>query len=700
MVLILTPRRLARLTVLVGIATMTLALVGFWAVSQGLGWPELLFRSAALLALEPHGETANRWLDAASLGALLFSLLAVGTVIVSLSASAFTWVIGFRSRLRPRQGHAVIVGLGRVGLQLLRDLRPGRGRNREGARPARRHVIVLEPDPDNPNIEEARRLGGLVLTGDARAEALRRKARLHLARELFIACGDDALNLDLASEVVADFRRGAARRSRGHRKQVEQRFRHLQCHVHTTEPAFADLVVSRDLLLTDGAAVDLHLFSALDNAARELLLADSIGLARHRYAPAADEVAQYFLFGFGATGQTVALHMARLAHFANRRRLRLTVLDRFGGGSRESLLLRAFRDRHPAFAPGPGFDLEPLVSGKSDADRWACRDFRPEAAGWRSDDPGVVEYAANAEFLDLSSEIDAPELLERLARRFRPPGGPPVRPAVVLCFDEDRRNFQAALRLGDAIRHLGAGHAPERPVPIYACLPNETGLASLLLQRGTEDDPCPVHVFGELETSGSYRRVVRPVITDLAGFLHEAYERLEREPGEGRFRAEGGPELELSQVLPSQELRGDGSALYGRVPARFRASNEAAAAHVDVKLDAIGFRRRPAHPGETPATVRLSPPDMELLAQVEHNRWMAERLTAGWRFGPRDDLRKRRPAFRPWEQLPDADERKKDRSQIEALVTALNAAGQVVEPDPGTEGAAISERLSTLHPDP
>jgi hypothetical protein len=66
----------------------------------------------------------------------------------------------------------------------------------------------------------------------------------------------------------------------------------------------------------------------------------------------------------------------------------------------------------------------------------------------------------------------------------------------------------------------------------------------------------------------------------------------------------------------------------------------------------------------------FSPSDREALARMEHNRYVAERLLAGWRYGPRDDKGKRRESLIAWRHLPD-EERIKDFEQVEELAEWL-----------------------------
>lgn len=654
----LTPRGLTRATLAVAAATLVVGFIGFRVAAGPEGAAAHLFRAAGLLVLQPHSGPPNRWLEGAYVGAVLFSGLALGSLAIGLSGSAYAWWIGLHSRLRPRRAHAVIVGLGALGMQLLRDLR--RGTADRGPAGGRRAVIALEADAGSPHVEEAQRLGALVLHGDGRASALRGKARLRLAREVFVTCG--AAGVEVAAAVAGDLGGQPSRRSWGARRQRDRHLRDLQCHVHVADPQLAQVLATNDLLRPGGHAVDVHVFNVLDDAARQLLLREETGLAR-RDAPHDDEVAHYVLFGFGAIGQTVALHMARLAHFGNRRRLRMTVFVAGAEGGEETL--RSFRDRHPAFAPAPGFTLESLVAAGCAADDWACRDHRPAGAAWRSTEPTAVEYAVNAELTVLDGEVDAPAVVERLIADFAPRRGPGVRGAVVLCFDDERRNFRSALRLRTALRQLAAEPSLTLPLPIHAHLPNEHGLASLLAEAA--DDDFPIHVFGQLGEHGLYERVVRPHIVALAEQIHQAYA---RSPG-----APQGTRIAFADL-----------------PADLRRSNEEAAAHADVKLDLLGLRRRTARPGEPLPSLHLDETQRELLAEVEHNRWMAERLVAGWRFGPRDDRSKRREAFRAWPHLAGGDEPAKDARQIEALITALGVLGQTVEPAPAGHPAARRHR--------
>lgn|GEM_PF-6516474 len=49
---------------------------------------------------------------------------------------------------------------------------------------------------------------------------------------------------------------------------------------------------------------------------------------------------------------------------------------------------------------------------------------------------------------------------------------------------------------------------------------------------------------------------------------------------------------------------------------------------------------------------------LEAIARVNHDRWAAERIAQGWRYGKeRDEARKLQPNLVPYEHLPDGEKR-------------------------------------------
>ena len=81
-------------------------------------------------------------------------------------------------------------------------------------------------------------------------------------------------------------------------------------------------------------------------------------------------------------------------------------------------------------------------------------------------------------------------------------------------------------------------------------------------------------------------------------------------------------------------------------------------------------------PESAPApTFAFTGQETENLAQLEHQRWMREKVATGWRYGQsRDDERKIHPDLQSWDYLSEAD-KDKDRNAIRTLPATLRNAG-------------------------
>ncbi len=102
-------------------------------------------------------------------------------------------------------------------------------------------------------------------------------------------------------------------------------------------------------------------------------------------------------------------------------------------------------------------------------------------------------------------------------------------------------------------------------------------------------------------------------------------------------------------------------------------ANRAQADDILRKLERIGCGFRP-RVGE-PAPFQFSVEEVELLAELEHERWMEERSAAGFTWGSvRDPHRKTSPFLIPWSQLEDAV-RQYDRDAVLGIPGYLAQAG-------------------------
>ena len=733
----------------------------------------ILFTSASMLTLSgPNPAPDGTWLyPAAQLASVLFVGFGGYAVAMTLFGDLVTEtqrrIVTRRSQRHHEQTlspspadpatealtrpHVVVVGLGTVGWQLVQDLR------RDGVAPDANpcDVIVVESDPENPNLDHARALGAVVLIGDARDPGIRARASLDLADEAFIVCGDDALCVAIAGEIVRD-----AHPETPAARPWATASGPLTCYVHLDDPTSAKTFRDRDLLYKGVSdRVRFRAFSARELAVDDLLFGDAVGdrgmghgrlpktssLIVGDVGPEPGEAPHYVLIGFDEIGQTVAVALASLAHFQTGLdgpdhrsvtkgrsgwRPRVTVLDAFGDDFRSGPRagsLQSFIAQRPGVAPEPG-TLDLAAHAEADEtdewgvhkDAWASKRYRPEHR--RSPDPRAVEYAANMEFLDLPAHVEDPAFVRRLVERFRPDQSPRPRPAIVVCFDDDRANLEAALALQDALASVpqsdlwAIGETPDkRPLPIYVYLHNGLGFADLLARReralragdtrtaaAVQWERFPLRVFGLRHTCAGYDAVTGRGIRQKAQALHRIY------------RAAAATTAAAGVQVDFHDLE-----------ATFRESNEHAVRHAAVKRIAfgrllgdrdvafepaqVGALRR-AHSGAPPPTEATDGTpndetlcleafralddllgegtDADVLAAMEHNRWMGERLSRGWFYEALEDnpgrekrLRQRQ-TFVPWEHLPnEPDEREYDRRSVAQAVQAWADEAAAALPD-------------------
>lgn len=102
-----------------------------------------------------------------------------------------------------------------------------------------------------------------------------------------------------------------------------------------------------------------------------------------------------------------------------------------------------------------------------------------------------------------------------------------------------------------------------------------------------------------------------------------------------------------------------------------RDSNRALARDVSRKLALLGLEIRAA---ERKPGVSLSTAEVERLAEAEHERWNAERFSAGWTLGPRDPETKRSPYLVAYGELPE-NVKEYDRETVRAIPKVLAASG-------------------------
>jgi voltage-gated potassium channel Kch len=154
-------------------------------------------------------------------------------------------------------------------------------------------------------------------------------------------------------------------------------------------------------------------------------------------------------------------------------------------------------------------------------------------------------------------------------------------------------------------------------------------------------------------------------IEQLARSIHADYV--------AKSEARGETEAENKSMVP-----------WGKLPKDLRDANVAQAAGIGAKLEAINAVVVPE--SAKASDFSFTPEEVEGLAELEHQRWMNERIAQDWSYGPnRDNRRKIHPDLQEWDAL-DEGTREKDRDAVRAIPGILREAGyQIIRLPPDSE---------------
>jgi hypothetical protein len=212
-----------------------------------------------------------------------------------------------------------------------------------------------------------------------------------------------------------------------------------------------------------------------------------------------------------------------------------------------------------------------------------------------------------------------------------------------VCVEDEGLALSTALLLVNHLRRFA--------VPVVVRMNREAGLASLLRAVGPHHQRGLAHlrVFSLFEQASRPEFVLRGTNELLARALHQDY-------------LASAPRDHNPAAVPWDDL-----------PLDLKESNRTQADHIATKLEAIGCHIVPLTALEADSFA-LTPEEVERLAEMEHERWYAERREQGWTAGARDSQKKTNPNLLPWAQLDDAA-REMNRNSVRRLPFFLNRAG-------------------------
>lgn len=201
-----------------------------------------------------------------------------------------------------------------------------------------------------------------------------------------------------------------------------------------------------------------------------------------------------------------------------------------------------------------------------------------------------------------------------------------------------------------------------------------------------------------LDTALKLRNALDPAVSVVAAFslAHGMARRL------ADVRRTGGPDIEvfsaLERVCTADLIRGGGfEGLAHAIHRRWRAeqqaegrsaptwseldesrkeSSRAQARDIAVNLHAVGSDVVPLQDWDA-SDFTFASEEVDTLAAMEHERWMRERIRAGWTLGEKDVARKRTPYLVPFAELP-PDIAEYERRLVREIPALLGSAGMQV----------------------
>jgi len=220
---------------------------------------------------------------------------------------------------------------------------------------------------------------------------------------------------------------------------------------------------------------------------------------------------------------------------------------------------------------------------------------------------------------------------------------------VFVCLDNDSAALSAALVLYDRLRKY--------QIPIVVRMTHDAGLASLLRGEKVSGGSFEgLSAFGLLDKTFKPELLFEGTHEMLACAIHESYRNKQEEKGQtSRTNA---------SMVPWDEL-----------PENLKESNRRHADHIGVKLKAIGCAIAPLTDWDA-EPFKFSVEEIDLMARMEHERWMSERLQAGWKLkGKKKNIRKKTsPDLVPTEKLS-GDARELDYNPVKDLPFCLAKVG-------------------------
>ncbi|HLX63445.1 MAG TPA: NAD-binding protein, partial [Planctomycetota bacterium] len=378
----------------------------------------------------PKDGALNWQIELARFAAPLLSSYAVVRAMTEIFAEPLK-----AARVSFLRNHVVICGLSQKGFALVKDFR-SRGVP----------VVLVEWDKENDLLENCRDVGAYLVMGDATEELTLRKAACGHARLLFAVCDEDGVNAEIGMLAQTLVMRETGKAP-------------LDMYLHIENLKLCALLRAHGVNERKSAGTRMRIFNIHENAARFVLKDHPLDGDGIRSDDA--RTVHLLIIGFSRMGETLALHAAQIGHFANGKKLKLTLVDR-----QMKARSTPFRARYPQF-----------------------------------------EQACDVEYWN--EDYEEPKVLECIERYARDEARLLT---IAVCLAEDGVSLACALRCAEILR--------ERGVPILVRLDSDSGLA-LLAEDSRGSHAARIRTFVVGGSFCSEKEIVEKDRNKLARAIHD-----------------------------------------------------------------------------------------------------------------------------------------------------------------------------------
>ncbi|HWB54822.1 MAG TPA: NAD-binding protein, partial [Tepidisphaeraceae bacterium] len=494
-------------------------------------------------------------------------------------------------KLRFWKGHYVVCGLGHKGFAFIRSITDVELNSR---------IVVIDPAPSHELVGACDEAGICIIIADAAEPDTLERARVTYAKEIIAITGSDETNVRIAAEV---------KRLRKKAADHGQKLMPAVCRVHMSS-AYLPQTLQKWTETESDSTTTLRFFDVFDNEARRFLLELPLD-GENGIKPDDPTTVHVVVLGMGRMGSALVARAAKMGHFANGKPIRISVVDR-EANKRE----KQFYFRYPILA-------------EKKKDVWDLNFYQ--------------------------DEIDSFEIRQWIEKWAIEPN---VLLQVFVCLDNNTLSTEFGLRVRDFLkdhRNCNISIRISSRESLYPILQAEDEKSSdkekqgwlrrvvaFLMRKHKRTAPkkdAKTHVesehrirlFGMIEDTCTNETFRNEYNENLARAIHNQHvvNALENQP-----ERKGKPSLAPWDVLIDE----------------FRESNRQQADHISIKMRAIGCRVVDAK--DKSADAVFASEEIEVLAELEHRRWNADRWLAGWRKGePKSEERRISPYLVPWDQL-------------------------------------------------